>query len=628
MKHFVLKKLLLIASLAPLASLPAFAEEPDAFELLNPKLIIHFGLSPEIAGRDNKVLIENVVNGRSVLVDAVGSSQTITPKMRDTLSSQGKDAIRLRFTALQSAASAFASPRYFDSSIWKIHERLEFTHTHRYKLEAKVSSIAGDDLNLLLKPAILMDLYKQELSTKFAASEPRLAKAWNQMKARQYGYSLATFDDVLKKPMDLSEKQRERAHFGRGLSRFHQRGCGPMEEDFKTVEDSEEFRDDIRYYRALCAIEANDPKKARLLFTQVRDGGAERYADATRLYLGIVAELEEDFETAEGTYLDTIDFSQDQNLVSLAKDRLSQMKERRARAEYARKIFSVLGTLGGGYDTNAISLPASLTPADYSVQSSASPTWIGALMIEAKNPWLMSAVQKFSYNGFALGNTSAEIAPKSDVHAHEVGANISWTSNAGTGWTTAATYNLIYLGKIGASLPYLKTPSLKVDAMKALDANNPSPRVWQSSTKFSYVIPAQAPLSTATDATAYDFSHRSVVKIPKQGFSWGPGFDTEWKLSKGSENSFIAANALVNYQRELGWWNLNFSQDAGAGLSSYYQSAATRKDWAFKYSASISRLITAKLESRLQVSATKTISNNAAFQYDRYQASFLLTAFY
>jgi hypothetical protein len=613
--------------------LHAFAQQPEVFELPAAPKALLIRLAPEASDSDAYVHVFNPSNGRGIL-STHRQEFMLGSKDMALLTRNGKDSFRLMFLLLQQRkikAGDDEMSDYVRQSQWRLPTKLAYSRTRQLHLEARIVEIRPNVVIISLKPAIIQEAYLKALAQRFKKTQPKVDAAWKLLGQRKYSGARQSFDALLAKPKELSPESQERSRFGRGLARFHLEGCEAMESDFRGVETGTAFREDVSYFRGLCAVEAQRNSEARTEFTKILDWNSRRYTEQSRFYLGVVAEQEGDYEKAEGAYLDTVDFAEDASIVALAKDRLAKLQALKARDAYAKKIFNVIATVGGGWDSNAISLPASLRPADYSVESAKTGSWMGVLVLEAKNPWLYPLEQKFTYNLFTLNHLAEDIAAGNDLQSHEVGASLAIDGAQGAQHKYSATYSITSLGTWSDSEKYITSPSLKWDWVRPMSApQDANPRFLSLNTKVSYLMPANEAVTAANDATAWSVSNRSTLRIPSPGLTWGPGGEAELKFAKGEENTLARAGAFAFVEKPVGpeAWNLNLSGEVGAAATLYYASDASRKDYELRASAGVARLWASWFETRLQLSYNKNLSSGDLFKYDRIQAGFLLNAFY
>ncbi|MEO5666619.1 MAG: hypothetical protein ABIR96_01035 [Bdellovibrionota bacterium] len=460
----------------------------------------------------------------------------------------------------------------------------------------------------------------------------QLEKSWQQVLDKKYDLSLVGFDGLLGSMKDdLNAEEQNKALFGRALSKFHQMGCREVGNGFEELQTPGPYLEDSRYYGALCALDRSDLKVAHERFQMLMQTNSERYEDAARFYLGVVAEAQEDFDGAESAYLDTVDFAKDQGIVALAKDKLALLEDKKAADRYAKKLFSIMASAGLGWDSNALSLPTSIQPSDLNLDSGASATYLGLAYIDFKNPLLRKLGNKLHYSYLMLGYLNSEIAPTSDLQSHSFGTSVEWGEDIGFHHAIDAKYGLTYLGKIGSSAKYLTSYGLRWDGSRStLDvAGQQLDHVWLHSFEVSHQAPEAVPVDAANDGTGWLVSGSHRLREQHGTKLWGPGGEWEYKASKGKEPRYVMLGATGSYEQPVGpeTLKLKFSQDAALRGTFYFQSTSSRKDYLVTTTSSLAHSLSDKFEARAQLVLSKNFSAES-FSYNRYQLNLMLNAFF
>lgn len=459
-----------------------------------------------------------------------------------------------------------------------------------------------------------------------------LDKSWQQVLAQKYDLSLVGLNTlVTKMGEDLNAEERNKASFGRALSRFHQMGCREAGPEFEELQSPGPYLEDSRYYGGLCALDRGDYAVARERFQALMSQSSTRYQDAARFYLGVAAEAEGDLEAAESAYLDTVDFASDQGIVSLAKDKLALLEDKKAQDRYAKKLVSVLAVGGLGWDSNALSLPASVQPSDYNLDSGSSANYLGLVYIDLKNPLLHRLQNKVHYTFLMLGYLNSQIAPTSDLQSHSVGSSVEWGEELGYRHTVDAKYSLTSLGKLGSSEKFLTSYGASWGLSKGfLDARGSDlDRMWNHSLDVSRQTPAQPAASAASDGTAFLLTGTHKLRKFRGVTSYGPGGEWEYKAAKGSDARYFMLGANGAYEQPIGpeLWKLKFTQEGALKGTFYFSSSAKRKDYLLTTTSSVSRTLSDKFEARAQLVLSKNFSAED-YAYNRYQLNVSLSAFF
>ena len=449
---------------------------------------------------------------------------------------------------------------------------------------------------------------------------------------KRYDVSLEAFNRILAKDPLLDESQRVQAHFGRGMSAFHQLGCSSIEADFSIADKDPKNFEDISYFRALCLVEAQRFMDAQGLFRDLVRKSSERYAEASRFYLGVVAENREEFDEAEAAYMDTIDFAADKRLVDLSKERLKLVRQLRAEKNYETKWATGLLSSGIGYDSNVVGLPQGVAPSEYNVTSEATSSLTALAALELKPPVGRRIEPKFRYAFLLLHYADGILANSYDIQAHDValGMNLRYWKRDIFG--VGSSYTSVYLGPVATSSEYSATTAFDGKWQRILGPVDSPTGDIETSFKVGLVRPRAATLLPILDNTAnsyllsYRYNLRHIV-----GHVFGPGVDVEYKPAAGTENTYASLNLVGKWDTTLGpeTWGVAVSHEASLMHSNYYQSLGKRTDYVGKYTGSISRLWWGRLETRVQAIFTTSFSSEQEkYKYNKAQANFLVSAFF
>jgi hypothetical protein len=510
------------------------------------------------------------------------------------------------------------------------------------------SERSGNTLNLSLRPTYLLlgampvpqvEVKKKRIDPELerrrrrTAALAQLDSAWQRLSDGKYDQSLVGFDALLRGSRDLfSEEELDKVVFGRGLSRFHQVGCREAAEDFDQLQKLGPFYPDALYYGSLCSLDRGETSQARERMSALLALNNERYAEQGRFYLGVIAEAEADFVRAESAYLDTVDFSENTDLVRLAKERLNLLEDRKARDRYAKKIFSIMASLGLGWDSNALSLSTSQQPSDLNLKTGSSPSYLGLLYLEAKNPLLFPLQQKFQYTFLGLGYSDAAISQTTDLQSHELGVNVEWGEEIQGKHKLTASYGMTFLGQMGSSSKFMTTSTLKWDWTKAgLGKQSNIEHLWLHSLRVQKLSPTAEPTSAATDSNAIALSGSHRYKIFRDLDSWGPGVDWEYKAAKGNESKLALLGLSASYDKPFEWGGLklNFGQELGIKNAFYFKSELSRKDFLVSSTSSLSHMLGQSYELRGQFVLMKNFSNlSQVYGFNRFQLNMSMTAFF
>jgi len=460
----------------------------------------------------------------------------------------------------------------------------------------------------------------------------QLEKSWQQVLESKYDLSLVGLQSLLATMSDsLNSEETNKAAFGRALSRFHQMGCREAGPEFEELQGPGPYLEDSRYYGALCALDRGDHAMAHERFSALLQQSSPRYEDAARFYLGVVAEAQGELAEAESAYLDTVDFASDASIVALAKDKLALLEDKKAQDRYAKKLFSVLASAGVGWDSNALSLPANVRPADYNLESGSSATYLGLAYLDFKNPLLRRLGNRMHYSYLVLGYLNSEIAPTSDLQSHSFGTSVEWGEDLGLRHTLDAKYGMTYLGKLGSSTKYMSSYGMRWDgSLSVLDSTQQQlDHLWLHSFEVSRQLPTAEPSSAATDGTAWLFSGSHRLREQHGTKLYGPGGEWEYKAAKGTEPRYLMLGLSGSYEQPVGpeSLKLKFTQEGAFKSTFYLQSADSRKDYLLTTTSGLSRPLNDMFEARAQLVLSKNFSAES-YSYNRYQLNLMINAFF
>lgn len=501
----------------------------------------------------------------------------------------------------------------------------------------------GQKMELFLRPSFLM--LSQLALPNVSIQSPNISKnieiglnnAWQLLVDGKYDQSLLGFEALLKNySKELSGEETDKSHFGRGLSRFHQMGCSAAYEDFSKLSYNSKgqgpYYSDALYYGALCKIDRTEYLSAIESLQKLISLNDSRYEDEARFYLGVAYEQQNELSRAESAYLDTIDFSTKEALIKLSRERLELLKLKLAREKYSEKIFSVLGHVGLGWDSNVLSLPSSIQPVNAGLETGASPSYMGLLSLDAKNPWLYPLQQNFQYSYLVLGYSDSKISQTSHLQSHELGANVEWGNEIGGKHKISASWGLSLLGPFSDNEKYSTNSALKYDLSTAtLDDQNNLNAMWMHSIAFQIIDISKVSSESKFEGDALDFSgnHRKKQFNGSKVVGWGASW--EYKAAKGDESKFLMLGPLFLYEHEFFWGKTKwrFIEELQAKTSLYYASESSRKDLALSSSSALAHLLGSHYEARLQLLLMHNLSNQSTnYTYSRYQLNLSLSAFY
>ena len=585
--------------------------------------------------KGKKVRIRNLETGREAVLDVGDENFLLSDSVRNLFDPE-KPILTPEFSVLEIDKSSVPQRVPFPNGVGFYYSRsLVFDQPRWRKLGYR--TLRGNvEIRIVLEPHLQTALLSADEAARRRSlmEDQGLRKlfdiGWRALGAKRYDVGLEAFGRMLKRREKLRPDQLSQAHLGHGIARFHQQGCATVNEDFLEADRDPRNADDVSYYRALCLVEARKDVEAETIFRELARKQHPRYAEQSRFYLGVIAENDERFEEAESAYLDTIDFASDAGLVQLAKSRLEKLRKAKAAYNYDRKWFSAALVASAGYDSNVVSLPQELSPADYSLSNVSSFPFLGVVYAELKPPLGDRFDNRYRLTAVALHHSNGQLVETSDIQSYDASTSLGWTMNPKNTATLGLGYNSLYRGPFGKSGEYLASTSFDLKWSRGIGpAANPS-AVMDTSFKWALVRPREVAALPDYDlrATSYLLSWRYLFRRTPNVY--GPGIDVEYRPSEGRENSYAALTVLGKWDRPLvESWALSLGQELALQYTPYYQTASDRKDWLVRYTGSVSRLWTSWMETRLQIIGNMSFSSNKSqYQYQRIQGNFLLTLFY
>ncbi len=466
------------------------------------------------------------------------------------------------------------------------------------------------------------------------AIDRMLDKGEAALKIKRYDIALEIFDGSLLHPEKESPLQFSRRHMGRATARFHQKGCAAAYEDLRLAALDPQNTADVNYLTALCLVENNRLKKAHNLFNDFVQNQHPKYQDPSRLYLGTIAEKEEKWDDAENYYKDTIDFADDKLIVDIAKQKLQNLELKKAAATFEGKVLSVVGVASFGYDSNVVGLPANVSPADSGYTKVDSTNSMGLASINLNNIFIKKVSHKVHYNFMAMHYFTPSLSKSYDMQLHDIGTNVDFNINKTNNGGLAAGYSMVYLGELGKSTKYLTIINSEFKWLKDFPLADKPDTALTTTFKYGLTKPvkdADPATAAKTDSTASAYAvstrYNYLYKAP---VVFGPGLDVEYRPSKGTENSYFSSSLMGHYDMPVGpeTWKLTTTQELSGQYTTYYASDAKRKDWIFKYNASIGRPLTGWLELRFSLMQKFSTSNVATFKSRQTQCTLTLSGLY
>ncbi len=601
---------------------------------------VQFEIPEHIRKKGGKLRIKNTQTGKEAVLDITDEDFISSEVVRSLLDSDNQVLVP-EFSILESVKTVRSRlPAPTDPSLggFRISKSLIFDQptwkTIGFRAQRLKSGIVKIEIDPKVKNIVIS---VEEAARRRSLREARGLKTlfdagFAALNKYQYAVSLEAFERILKKMDVLDAEQKVQAHFGRGVSNFHQKGCSEAQKDFKVADVNPKYFEDISYYRGLCFVESKKFDDAQTLFQELVKRQSALYAEPSRFYLGVVAENKESYDEAESAYLDTIDFANDKKLVELAKERLELVKRLKAEANFQRRLVNFATTLGYGYDTNVIALPQGLSPADYNVTNQASGSVMGMGMMEIKVPfWGQSIDQRLRFTGLLMHYLQSDISSAYDIQSYDGSTSFGFITGERNNWVLGGGYNLVYLGSVGSSVQYLATPSGEIKLQRFFGPLQNPTSDWETGFKYSKVIAKTAAATPESDGNAQSFAFTNRFNFRESSPDvYGPGFDFEFRpaTNGGTDTSYWSTTLLGKWDFPIAAESLGLllNQEAAIQYSDYYQGSAGRKDTVAKYTVSVAKGWFEMMETRLQFIASKSFSNVSTSQYSKFQLNFTVSA--
>lgn len=443
---------------------------------------------------------------------------------------------------------------------------------------------------------------------------------WKAILTKRHDVAEEAFNRLIRASAKLNPEQKAQAHLGLGITYFHQKGCAAARPELDIAATDPKNEDDVHYFTALCLVNDGKHARAEKYFLDLSKRSHPQYGEPSRLYLGVVSEALNKNNEAQNFYMDTIDFATDAQLVAIAKQRLSDMQARESRG--SNSWFTGSASLGGGYDSNVVTLPQSLAPADYNLSKVNAFSSLLMAGVDARVIARKSFENHLRYNFLVMHYLDGSLSAGNDIQSHEINTSFDFAAGASQFLSLVGAYSSVFKGVLGSAAEYIASPSVELKW-----ARNSESRQYLASLRYERINPKQAYESADKDLTAngYKLSTRYLREY-KKGSSWGPGLDLEYHPSAGIENSYYSATLLGLWSHPA-FWKFSLSHEAALQYSPYYQSALSRKDLVLRYRAGLSRPLGRRLDLAMQLAGFLNLSTDKAnYQYNRYQFNLLLTA--
>ncbi len=600
---------------------------------------VKISIPEHLRKKGGKLRIKNIETGKEAILEITDEEFISSDVVKSLLDGQNQSIVP-EFSVLESVKTVRSRlPAPTDPSLggFRISKSLVFDQptwrTIGFRAQRLKSGIVKIDIDPKVQNIVIsVEEAARRRSLKEAKNIRLLFEAgFLALGERRYAISLESFERILAKGDVLNNEQKVQAHYGRGVSNFHQKGCAAMSTDFAIADRDPKYFEDISYYRALCFVESQKYDDAQALFQELVKRNSALYTENSRFYLGVVAEKKESFDEAEMAYLDTIDFASDKQLVELAKSRLDQLRRLRAESNFQKRWVNFAATLGSGYDTNVVALPAGLTAQDYSLPGESSASVMGLGLIEIKIPfWGQALDHRIRSNALLMHYLQNDLGTSYDIQAYDVSTSFGFITAQRNNWIIGSSYNFIYSGPVGSSTPLIHTASGEIKLNRFYGSLENPTSDWDTGFKYSKIIAKTAATTTDTDGNMQSFAWTNRINYRESApHVYGPGLDLEFRpaTNGGTQNSYWSGTALGKWDMPLAaeTWGLIFGQEAALQYTSYYQHTSNRNDIIARYTASVAKGLFEVMEAKLQFVSSYNYSNNATYKYPKFQINFTLS---
>jgi hypothetical protein len=458
--------------------------------------------------------------------------------------------------------------------------------------------------------------------------------AWRAMAIERYDLGREAFENIRKREAFLDAQQKAQLYLGLGTSSYHLEGCNRRVDEYLIEADRDvQNRDDVSYFRALCLMAKEEYKDAEVLFKELAEKKHPGYGEASSFYLGVIAETDERFDDAEAAYLDTIDFSSDSSLVTLAQQRLENVRTLQQIHSYDTKWITGGLSLSGTYDSNVVALPSDLSPSDYGLNKASSFLASSVAFLTLTPPWSRSFTHSLSYNFLLNKHFDKGLASNYDSNTHDLGTQVQFYSSAFTSHAMGYSWTRVWLGPLGSSEENLRSHSAFYLLRNFLGPNPSQPQsILDFTLRYLAIRPIKAPFQPERDLKANGVS-LSTKYTRRSDFPHvhGPEASIEYRPAKGRENSLwdFKLGGFWDYTFNGGRSAWYINQSGSFSYKPYYQSSSNRHDYNLYYTGALGRNWDEGFDMKLQFQGNLNFSTlKRSYQYQQASISLLVTAYF
>lgn len=608
-------------------------------------------LSPEVFRFGDRLRIRNLSSGAQIVVNINSNHPFVSASVLSRLVSSPDQewlpefsvlasnvprkatrdvippALRVRRSVLESRGQSAAETQSMEQLTWRVLG---------YRLLRAPSGLTYLEVSDGVKTLFITP---EQAARRLKAKEQRnLSRlfdlAWRAMAIQRYDIGRDGFSKIQKREKLLDTEQKAQVNLGMATSSYHLEGCSKSVDSYLIEADRDvQNRDDVSFYRALCNLAREDYKDAEILFKDLVEKQHAGYSEASSFYLGVIAEADERFDEAETAYLDTIDFAADSSLVTLAQQRLQNVRALKQIHSYQTKWISGGLNLGIAYDSNVVALPGELSPASYGLTKQSSLVSTDIAFLSLTPPWSPSFTHSLSYNFLISKHFDEGISKIYDSHAHDIGTQFQFNSSLSTSHSLGYSWSSISLGPLGSSQETLRSQTayyLLRNMVGSSESRTPS--FLDLTFRFLAIrptLPVTIP-ETNLNSNGYAFTAK-YSRRSSYPHVHGPEGTIEVRPSEGSENSLreLRGGYFWDYTFAGGRSPWYVSQSGYFSFKTYYESALKRKDYALNYLGSIGRTWGGGFDTKLQAQGILNFSTRKIdYQYKQSSISLLVTAYF
>lgn len=610
--------------------------------------LIDIEMTPTWTRQNARLRVQNLSNGRVVLLNWIEQEGIELSQLRPLVDSLSESWVP-QFSVLEGVRRSDENFRRSERNDANLEERGTYRpgqalgysggiETTWLPLGFKKAAVDGVGYRLTLSPYIRTRILSNEqIERRLDLIEDielrkLFAIAWRALELQKFDLAEDAFNAlILKRPIQ-ELRLRAQAFMGRAIAVYNQRECkDQVRLDLQEADRDPVHQIDVTFYRALCVVADRRWLEAENLFRQLASSRHPLYGDTSRFYMGVIAEETERWDEAETHYLDVIDFSADERLVSASKSRLRNVRALREHYSLEHALFSGGINTSLTHETNVVSLPQDLDPSALGLSNAASAV-VGALAFASLNPpWSPKLSHTIDYLFYLNKNLRNELSADYDSLVHDLGTSFSYVPNGRWQHQWTASFSSIRTGPVGSSSESLRGHSAQYQMrINSYRSTKNIVQTWETTFRFANVIqksvPSSAAFRSSAETVGVDFQLSELRSAPH---SYGPTAVVEYRPARGIEVSLwrLGGGIFWNYNFQSSNWSAR--QSLNFDFRNYYQSSGDRKDYQLSYSGSLTYQMGANYSFAILLRSALNVSSlPLEYQYQAHSAGMSLSAFF